>query len=988
MHSIAPVGSAGGAATYFAKDNYYTAEQNAQSGVWGGEGARALGLEGPVDKDVFERVLNGTLPGGEQVGQVERRRAGIDLTFSMPKSASVMAYVAGDSRILDANLRAVQKTMTHIEKSYAEGRDYARNPKGVPQKTGNLVYALFPHDTSRALDPQGHIHAVVANVTQMADGRWKALWNGEIWKNNTVIGQVYHAALRAELQKIGYETVAAGKHGSFEIKGVPQAVRDEFSKRTLEINARIKELGVTSDAGKKLVTLATRDPKLGVEDRNALLGDWKTRATAVGFDGKALYHEALDRATNGTKPGAAQSVSALLSELQERIGGLLRPGDPMVAGGAAALFMPADVLKAQHAVASSIRHLSEREAAFTPGDIIRSALGFQIKGLEVEQVTSRITELLGSGALIAGASHRADGHFDLVTTPAALAMEQSILDHIEAGKGEGRAIVAPDKVLARLEAVSPDQPLNAGQSAAAVMILSGGDRTALVQGVAGAGKSTMIGAVAKVAQGEGVQVLGLAFQNKMVADLRASGIEAQTIASFVGRYAAAAHAGSGPRFDAAKTALKNTVLLVDEASMVSSRDMLKLVEIARALSLDGLHFIGDRQQLSAIDQGKSFAVAQSAGAPLARMDENLRQAGSPLLLAVAGLSNEGFASQALDLLTAHGRVREDSKDHVALAASMWLALAPEGRDRTAIFTAGRDDRARINILVQEGLRSEGRLSGEGIAVDTLQSVNTTREELRYASTYRVGQVLEARLRVEEIGLAKGNYTINDVDHRGRVVISDGHRTRRFDPQRIDPHNRHDRLNLSERVTLKLYDGDTILWRERDAARDIAKSTYAKILKADGDGVTVELANKKQLQLREGDPMLARLDLGYALNAHMAQGMTKPETIEVIGSGQRNLATQRTQNVLNTRATDDIHVITDNLDRLKQQLDRTPGNKTSALEATGQALVDRVIDERFAGKILPAGEMSDDLRAKVAAVLPPSEPRSLPVPEKKLDLGLA
>ncbi|MGC1470114.1 MAG: MobF family relaxase, partial [Sphingorhabdus sp.] len=210
MHSIAPVRSAAGAATYFAKDNYYTAEQNAEGGVWGGLGARDLGLEGGVEAAQFERVLNGELPGGEKVGQVEGRRAGIDLTFSMPKSASVMAYVAGDHRILAANSRAVEKTMAYVEKNYAEGRSYSRNPNGEPQKTGKLVYALFPHDTSRALDPQAHIHAVVANLTRMADGSWKALWNGEIWKNNTVIGQVYHAALRAELQKLGYETEVSG----------------------------------------------------------------------------------------------------------------------------------------------------------------------------------------------------------------------------------------------------------------------------------------------------------------------------------------------------------------------------------------------------------------------------------------------------------------------------------------------------------------------------------------------------------------------------------------------------------------------------------------------------------------------------------------------------------------------------------------------------------------------------------------------------------
>src|SRR5690606_16346293 len=73
-------------------------------------------------RDAFEGVLNGVLPSGEAVAQVENRRAGVDLTFSMPKSASVMAYVAGDKRVLGANMAAVKATMAWVEKNLAEGR--------------------------------------------------------------------------------------------------------------------------------------------------------------------------------------------------------------------------------------------------------------------------------------------------------------------------------------------------------------------------------------------------------------------------------------------------------------------------------------------------------------------------------------------------------------------------------------------------------------------------------------------------------------------------------------------------------------------------------------------------------------------------------------------------------------------------------------------------------------------------------------------------
>jgi len=76
MHSIAAVRSASGAADYFANDNYYTGEENAEAGVWAGEGARAIGLEGSVERDAFEAILGGHLPDGDKVGQSRGAQAG------------------------------------------------------------------------------------------------------------------------------------------------------------------------------------------------------------------------------------------------------------------------------------------------------------------------------------------------------------------------------------------------------------------------------------------------------------------------------------------------------------------------------------------------------------------------------------------------------------------------------------------------------------------------------------------------------------------------------------------------------------------------------------------------------------------------------------------------------------------------------------------------------------------------------------------------
>jgi hypothetical protein len=172
MHSIASVRSSSGAADYFANDNYYTPEENAEAGVWAARVRARSGLRVQVERDQFEGDPEWA-PARWRDGRAGRgARLGLDLTFSMPKSASILALVSGDRRILDAHLAAVKSTMSQlVEKQFAESRNYERSRSGEPEKTGNLVYALFAHDTSRALDPQGHIHAVVANLTRDPQGQ-------------------------------------------------------------------------------------------------------------------------------------------------------------------------------------------------------------------------------------------------------------------------------------------------------------------------------------------------------------------------------------------------------------------------------------------------------------------------------------------------------------------------------------------------------------------------------------------------------------------------------------------------------------------------------------------------------------------------------------------------------------------------------------------------------------------------------------------------
>ena len=269
---MASVGGAGAAASYYTKDNYYTAEDASEASLWAGQGADAAGLNGAVGIDDFKSILEGRMPDGSVIpgGKNGIHAAGMDMTFSAPKSLSLLAYIGGDERLLAANLQAVKATLAYAEKNFAEARQ-SKKGKIEVVKTGKLVVGLFQHDTSRNLDPQAHIHAVIANATQTPDGKWRALLNGKLWQNNALLGAIYHAQLRANVEALGYKVGEIGKHGSFEIAGVSRQAIDTFSTRRTEILKIAEErVGDTGPRALEYVASRHRAPKPQIENRAEL----------------------------------------------------------------------------------------------------------------------------------------------------------------------------------------------------------------------------------------------------------------------------------------------------------------------------------------------------------------------------------------------------------------------------------------------------------------------------------------------------------------------------------------------------------------------------------------------------------------------------------------------------------------------------------------------------------------------------------------------
>ena len=134
---------------------------------------------------------------------------------------------------------------------------------------------------------------------------------------------------------------------------------------------------------------------------------------------------------------------------------------------------------------------------------------------------------------------------------------------------------------------------------------------------------------------------------------------------------------------------------------------------------------------------------------------------------------------------------------------------------------------------------------------------------------------------------------------------------------------------------------------------------ARVVAINKQGVTVETSNSTVVKLAKHDPMLRHLDLAYALNAHMAQGLTSDRGIAVMDSRERNLSNKQTFLVTITRLRDHLTLIVDNADRIERAILGNDGSKSSALEVT-----DRLKSAAAAGLAKGLGSKNAERTAEV------------------------
>ncbi len=302
------------------------------------------------------------------------------------------------------------------------------------------------------------------------------------------------------------------------------------------------------------------------------------------------------------------------------------------------------------------------------------------------------------------------------TTPELLKVEQRLIAAAVDRAGEQTAVASHEAVRAALGA----HPTIAGEQAAMVRdITQGGAGVVLVVGKAGTGKTFTLGVARHAWQLDGYKVVGTAPTGIATVCLGAEGFEeVATVDRLLGELDAAGRGGrrgpgrgrdnSGPVLDA------RTVLVVDEAGMLGSRKLARLLDHAERAGAKVV-LVGDDRQLAAIEAGGGFrGLRLRLGASV--LSENRRQQETWEREAVEHIRN-GDLDAALAAYREHGRLvaAETPTQLKQTLLGEWWRWFQQG-ERVAILAYRRDEVDQFNTACQQLRQQAGQLATERLQV--------------------------------------------------------------------------------------------------------------------------------------------------------------------------------------------------------------------------------------------------------------------------------
>lgn len=656
-----------------------------------------------------------------EIETVERGRpvpaavAGFDLTFTVPKSASVL-WALGDEAtqlaVVDAHREALAAVLDLVEHRFLHTRVGAQGCAQVA--TRGMIAAAFDHWDTRTGDPNLHTHVVIANKVQGPDGKWRSLDSRALHHAVVACSEIYDDlladAITARLP-VSWSWRSRGERRSpaFEIDGLDDRLLAAFSGRATQIEAQLRDLLAEFTTRhdreptrrevlrlRQQATLATRPDKT-VQPLAELFRRWRTTATAVTGE----RPETLVARVQHAQPREPDAPDAPDEDAVGELAGVVLDG---VAERRSTWTRPNLFAEAARAT----RHLRATSPAERVALLDRVVDAAQDRCVALDPPAMFSTPRRFQRADATSTFTRPDEH--AFTTTAVLDAEARLLAATTEISAPRLSADTATDVLARIARPMPGRrELTEDQHQAVETIATSGRRLDVLVGPAGSGKTRTLRALRAAWEsqmGKG-SVVGLAASTTAATELAAAlGIACENTAKWL-------HENRQERqgSDAVSWKLRpGQLLIVDEASMVATADLDRIATHAETAGAKVV-LVGDHHQLGAVGAGGAFALL--ADTPHVQTLTGLWRFRHRWEAEATRALRAGKAT-AIDLYAEHGRIHDGPAELMAEAAyTAWAAdlaagnstllLAADRATVTALNTRAHDDRVAAGHVAPDGI---------------------------------------------------------------------------------------------------------------------------------------------------------------------------------------------------------------------------------------------------------------------------------------------
>jgi conjugative relaxase-like TrwC/TraI family protein len=627
--------------------------------------------------------------------RIDTRVRGWDLVLDLPKSDST---VSGLMRDLDERTfrELVQRAKDDTVRQAEEWIGYSvtgEDGEKVRIATGGLLGWSVEHLAARPVtpgepgDPHLHVHVTIANMALCEDGEWRAIANSG--KDFHRHAKALDGYFKARVRELTYETFGVRREynpetRAWEIRHVPEELRDAFSRRHIALDERVGADASRED--RQRVADETRRAKVDA-DASGMRASWRTRAEAVVGDVDAMVAAAAPGPPDGGGGAGIDGPG----------GGPQRPGPDDLAR---IVFDPETGLTASEKSFSRAQLLAA----------VATAMEFGI-GAEpglLDDLADQVLAVEGYAVRLPHGASTVMSSMDRYTTRDILDAEKTVIDQALARVDEGAVKLSAEQAAAAMSVfeVANGFALSDEQRAAIERTLTAGHGIDAHIGAAGTGKSTLMEACRIAWDATGHTYAGATVSAVAAKSLDdASGIPARSIASWLQQI----RDGQG------LTGID--VLVVDEATMSNDRQAAVLMTEAQRTGTK-IVAIGDPQQLQAIGPGGWFKEVHRLVGGLV-LTENRRQRNDAERAALE-VWRTGDHEQALRILADTGRVHATESAIEAHGQILTTWDEVRGRwsdphdliDSLTVLAAKNADVDVLNLGAQQIRRQRGELGAE------------------------------------------------------------------------------------------------------------------------------------------------------------------------------------------------------------------------------------------------------------------------------------